>query len=330
MDVVPMKKILIIILAVITSLIAAEVIARYVMRYPAQASRKTVAIIPGSGVKSRIFLYKPYSKYLNIEAGYKQFTYNNVGVHGPDVDLSEDSKLIFLAGSSFIEAYQVPSEKTAAAVFDRKLKAVDPGYSVFNLGASGCDPYEAYFRTKLYTQMYRKPDKVILALEQFRTKWLEQYDTPLDFDIPEHFGKEYRLSKAKRVASTICEKSSLASMLYRFAKKVKRLDEIERARETEDGPENEEIQVIPDALKATMRQFQKDYGNDFMLVFFGQDLQATEMLREFCDSEGIRFYSSDSVAVPENRFDEHGHLNEAGNLKLGELFYESFVDAYQE
>ncbi len=323
-----MRKMVLFLLGIITALITVELILRFIVLYPPQPVRKPIYFFPKGHSYHKVYMYEPNSKYLNIEAGYKRFWRNNVGIHGPEVNLADNTKLVFLAGSSYIEAYQVPIRKTAAAVFNRKLQEYNPQYSVFNLGASGHDPYMAYFRVKLFTQKYRKPDKVVLALEHLRTKWLSRHEQPLSFDLPDHFGENFPFSKARLIVEAICSRSSLASLCYNYAKRFKGNVVDDNTDNVGSEDDSEQVSVLPEGLKATLLQFQKDYGHDFMLVFFSQNELENKLLRDFCNTEGILFFNSAEISGSENRLKGVGHLNESGNYKLGEFIYESFIQAY--
>ncbi len=321
-----MKKGLIVILGIVTAFVVVELLIRYVAGYPTLGPRKAVVFYPGLSGASKVYLYKPNSVYVNVEAGYRRFRRNNIGVHGPDSDLSEDSNLIFLAGSSYIEAYQVRCEETAAAIFDRKLNNLDKHFSVLNLGASGHDPYLAYLRVKLFTKLYRSPDKVVLAIENMRAGWLSRYKTPLDFSLPPRFGEPHHFSKIRFIVEKATEVSSAATIFFNLLKNMK--DEQDTEIEEVPATDIDVNSEFTDELKSTLLQFQHDFGDDFLLVSFDNDARENKMLEDFCEENGIHFYSDESVLQPKNCFNGAGHLNVEGNKKLGELLEKAFSKTY--
>ena len=82
---------------------------RYGLGYPVYGLDKKVKIrdIGWSNI------WKPYSEYWNVEGGNRKFSRNNIGLPGLNVKIADDSKYIYILGSSFVEALQIPPEMIA-------------------------------------------------------------------------------------------------------------------------------------------------------------------------------------------------------------------------
>ncbi len=319
-----MKKILIIILAVITTLIVVELILRFVVQYPIGYGKRRFVLLGGNSPYRDITLRDPYYEFWSVEGGNKKFSHNNIGTHGPDIDLSQPHRYVFLAGSSFIEAFQVDHDQTAAAVFDRDLKQCGNDYSVINIGSSGNDPYVAWFRAQFFSRLY-KPDKVVLAIEDTFDEWLQRHGLPLDYTLPERFGQEIPTSKAFRLVEKVRHQSSLLNLLAQFLRSSQQRGGNGGEQEEPAEPKHEaHPSGLSQQLKDAILKFHESYGDDFLLVSFNNDANANKMLDDFCCENAINFQGTETILQPQYRVGGNGHLNRTGNEKLGEFLYEAF------
>lgn len=63
-----MKKLFLILAAFISALIITEIIVQFIIQYPKYGVEKSILGVPYPG---REFIYKPHSKYWNVEGGNK-------------------------------------------------------------------------------------------------------------------------------------------------------------------------------------------------------------------------------------------------------------------
>ncbi len=118
----------------------------------------------------------PHSSDFNVE-GWKSVKYNNFGLPGSDIN-SLDS-LIVVLGSSFVEALQYDSDQIATSVFQRQLDQSGISIQVMNLGCSGHDPYDSWFRLKYYEQKHGFfTQGVILVINSDNLDWFSRHPRP--------------------------------------------------------------------------------------------------------------------------------------------------------
>ncbi len=318
-----LKKLLITICGILTALIIVELAIRFVVAYPVTPKRKQIIFLSENDHFHHISLYAPHSEFWSVEGGCRKFRRNNAGLPGTDITISDSSRYVFLAGSSFIEAYQVEGDSTASAIFQNKLqKCISPRLQVLNLGESKLDVYTAWFRIILFAEKY-KPDKIVLAIEDFHRDWLEEYDN-LSFDAPEDFCLPVESSLRFRISEVLVHYSSFLNLLreiyWHGGRKVKELLD-----ETRPVDDNE----MPEAFIESLFQFHESYGDDFLLVSFSDNEEINRILESFCKMHDINFQYTETILLPQNRFNGDGHLNLEGNRKLGEFLYEAFLETYE-
>ncbi len=318
-----MKNVMIVTAALVTALVLGELVACSVIGYPVISRRERRRFIPSISKNRLLILYEPYSKFWAVEGGNHVYRRNNLGLPGNDVDLDADKQTIMVAGSSFIEAYHIPQDEIATAVFHKLLEDSDPGkYRVINAAAAKHDPYLAWYRTMFLARIYQ-PDKVILPVESLFNEWLVPYKTPLDFTIPQNFGEPATPGLIVKIEEAVRQKSHLANLMTRALHTILR-----RKSESNAPKEIARIPGFPEAMKESILQFHKSFGDDFLLVSFDNDARENKMLEDFCEENGIHFYSDESVLQPKNCFNGAGHLNVEGNKKLGELLEKAFSKTY--
>ncbi len=207
-DIMRGKHVFILIVAFLVSLFAAEVICRYILRYPNYGIENFVY-----GISSNIKWqpqYRPYSRYVNNEVkGYHVFSRNNYGLTGTDIDVSKNKILIF--GSSFIEAVHINPENIASSIAHKKISEKTNEYTVVNLGRKSHDLYDSWFRYNYYKTIF-EPDTIILILDQRNS--FDRHKQPLRFDLPQGFGiKDERLKT--KIGNALLSNSSLLALMYR-------------------------------------------------------------------------------------------------------------------
>ena len=87
-----MNRFITIIIAFIFAFILNELFVRFVIKYPNYGVEKKMIGIRADDQVQNIF--KPYSKYWNVEGGNRVFKRNNLGLPGTDVNISNSSKYI--------------------------------------------------------------------------------------------------------------------------------------------------------------------------------------------------------------------------------------------
>ncbi len=320
-----MKKAVIGIIALLTAMIIVELAMRFIVGYPVEQERKHYLFLTDSKRFHHASMYAPYSEFWSVEGGCRKYRRNNVGLPGADIVVSDSSRYVFLAGSSFIEAYQVERDLTASSIFQRKLQQdVSSNLQVVNIGESRLDAFAAWFRVLLFSETYR-PAKIVLAVEGFNPDWLDAYTDSLSFEVPDDFGKPMEMSLRFRISEVAVRYSSVLNLLRTLY--------WQGAPKNNDQPEERKDEVVtrmPDAFAACLLQFQTRYGDDFLVASFNNDAGANRELGQFCVHHGIHFRSTENILQPKYRFDGEGHLNLEGNRKLGEFLFEAFRETYSD
>lgn len=315
-----MKKITLIFLAAIIALFIVEVFISKIVGYPVPGVWKSVLGIKGDGEAS--YIYYPYSKYWTVEGGNKVFRRNNIGLPGINIEISPNSKYVYVLGSSYIEAFQVPPEKMATSVLQMLLKNKNPEYQVINLGASAHDPYDLFFRLTYFEKIYR-PTKIVLILEEFFGEWLQRHHHPLNFNNSREWGKEYvNKNPIKDHLKKIIEKSSFLSLVKATYKEgfIKENNndfiKIKNVKNKRSDPD------IPEELKACLIEYKKKYDNEFYLLSIIGNITQNKLLEKYCRNNSIGFFFS-NVNISKNKINQKGHLNIEGNKELGRFIYEN-------
>ncbi len=311
-----MKRIAILILAAIAALMGTEILVSKIIRYPTYGVEMKMLGLRGVGPPTNLF--EPYSRYWTVEGGNKVYRRNNIGLPGIDVRISSASRYVFVLGDSFIEGYQVPPETIATSLLQKRLQASEPDRQVLNLGYSGHDPYDSYWRARFYEREYA-PSHVCLVLEKPNAAELERQRHPLDFDAHPPVPTRLR-SKRTELAMAIMNKSSFFNLITNLLKASKLNDVIkeEENEERGDGP------ALGNELKVCLNQFKARYGERFVLVWIGGDSLFERRLAGYCADSAIRFQAKNLMSA-ENRLGGKGHLSLQGNESLGECLYESLV-----
>lgn len=160
-------------------------------------------------------------------------------------------------------------------------------------------------------------------LEEFFTEWLNRHHAPLSFELPNNFGKIYQNKNPIRVIlKKVVSNSSFLSLVWEEL--INQLSNIENTVENESkvNEKKNELSEIPVQLKTCLLQYKSKFNDKFILVSIINDNKKNDILAKYCQKTGIRYFSS-MINIPENKI-RGGHLNIAGNRKLGEFLNEIF------
>ena len=324
---VPVRKILLCAGALLGGLLAAEGIVRWGVGYPTYGVEYKVLGIRNSdnGIQN---IYVPHSAYWTVEGGNNVFHRNNIGLPGSDVHAGPAARYVFVLGSSFIEAAQVQPDSMATAVFQRLLTRKDPALQVLNLGHSGHDAYDNYFRCLYFSRRY-KPEAVILVLQDLELSWLVHHPHPLTFTPPAEFGTEVQ-SIPTRLMIALRNASAFGNLLAEWRRGVKGdRGQGESAgasvRAPQEGSGNEKS---PDDLGKCLEAFHAAYGEAFLVVSMMSDTATYGYLHRFCDNVHVPL-TVGMIPPEDHLLGGSGHLAVRGNSHLGEILYESLAQPSQ-
>lgn len=307
----------------------AEFVVGVIIGYPAHTPTRVFRLHDKLGVFNNLYWESPRAKVWIVEGGDNTYQFNNVGLSGSDVIQKPDTRYLYVVGSSWVGAVEVPNADGATSVLQRLLDSSHSVYQVINLGQAGSDPYVSWFRVRFYERIF-PPSFVILVLESFYSTWLSDHALPLDFTLPPFFGQEERRTGIRKVVSELRGKSAFVNLLERGLLQI----HVDRPADASppganDVPDAHE-ESIPEGLTECLDRYQHDFGNHFLVVSMIPDSARESMLSQLCTSKGIAFAGSTSILESKNRFEGYGHLNREGNHELGKLLYESVQSRIRE
>ncbi|MFH0865657.1 MAG: hypothetical protein V1904_05655 [Bacteroidota bacterium] len=308
---------LIITISFVLALVSTEIILRFIIKYPTLGVEKKV-----KGLTD--YIYKPYSQYWDVESGNHLYRRNNIGVQGTDISLN--NKNIYVLGTSYVEARQIPPDKIATSVFQNKLQDSLTNFQVINLGGSGQDAYDAYFRITYYEKLY-SPDYVILLLDGLYTNYFKRHKHPLDFRPEPGFGDEVG-SLTSRALIFLRNNSVLINLIARSLKKSADIDIVE-----EETNQNSIVQVdnkIPEELLQCIGEYHLKYKNKFICLSIIDNDTVNLSLESYCNGKNIFFEYNNEINIKCNKYNGKGHLTAEGNKLLGDFIYESFIKFYKK
>lgn len=317
-----MKKFVLLILSGLLAFSIVEIIVSKGFHFPSYGVSYKVRYRRDEGVWTNI--RKPKARIFNVE-GRTVTQLNNVGLPGQDI-VNLDHPIVLL-GSSYIEGFQFPPQKIAGTIFENDLRLENPISTVINLGCSGHDPYDSYFRLKYFEKIldFHTSD-IILVLNSDNRAWLARHTQPLQFELPKDFGC-INTNQREVLQIYIRNLSSFIELITKGIIKHK----------AEAGPENEEPAFInrelassnensplsfTESLKNCLHVFQSQYEG-FITVSLCDDISFNTQIDEFCRKEGIAFFVFPLV-MPKYRINGAGHLNEEGNELLGHFLSRSY------
>jgi len=319
--VVQMKKIFIIIFAIICAFYVTEEVISLFLNFPKFGVEKKVLGI--TSLVNRGEIYKPYSSYVNNEDGYKIFRRNNEGLPGTDIINSDTSRYLLVLGNSFVEGYQVRPDSLATSKFQRLCDSYSPKYQVVNLGVSGHDAMDLWLRVNYFEKIF-PPSGVFLVITEFN---LFNHQGTLDFALPSDFGRNIE-SPGMKIKLWIRNTSSYINLLataYKYYKGINESPELETGDISPDWMKQVSADTSLNAslgLGRCLLEYRNQYGNKFIAVSILQDANQNNAISGFCGANHIHFKAS-PILVPQYEIKGSGHLTTEGNTKLGELLYES-------
>ncbi|MBN1472276.1 MAG: hypothetical protein JW925_10885 [Syntrophaceae bacterium] len=312
-----MKKTLLLGLAAISALICAELIIAKIIGYPTYGVEMKMMGI--RGLDRPVNIFKPYSKYWTVEGGNKVYRRNNIGLPGMDIKISNKARYIYVLGSSFVEAYQLPPTKIATSIFQTKIQIENSYYEVLNLGISGHDPYDLYWRAIYFEKKY-PPARVFLVIDSTIINWFQRQRHPLNFDQKLKAPTRFNSLKMKYLGFYV-NNSSLLNLLSKLRIKRGRGDNEVKESGLYEMKSNGEFDSD---LIACISNYKKHFADRFSLISIINDNKLNSQISDFCNFNNISFISR-IILLPKYRLNGKGHLNIEGNKLLGEMLHESFI-----
>lgn len=310
-----MKKLLKIILAFIMTFVLNELFVRVVIKYPTYGVEKKMYGILANNQAQNIF--KPYSKYWNVEGGNKVFRRNNLGLPGSDVIIIDSSKFIFVMGSSYVEAYQVDPDSMASTIFAKKIKKIAPNYEVLNLGCSGHDVMDSYLRAMYYSQIY-KPEIVILVIDSDYKSWFRE-NTFLETDKLNFNQKsDWVTNIVIKLRNNFSFFNLAANSLNSKSKEINQIKNESVTAELNDYSN----------MKGAIHMFINEFKQSFICISISDKTKMNKILKAELLNYECSYYVDEENKGTEFRINGSGHLNKKGNKKLGEFIYDKIVSSY--
>ncbi len=307
-----MRRFFLIALSAILALLLTEVLVGGVFGFPKYGVDYKVRYRNGGAVWTNIRY--PHSSVFNVE-GWKSVRYNNYGLPGSDIK-GLDS-LIVVLGSSFVEALQYDSEEIATSVFQRQLDKSGRSRQVMNLGCSGHDPYDAWFRLKYYEQKLGfNTHDVILVINSDNLDWFSRHPRPFQFEKSPWFGSVNR-SMTSLIQTKLRNTLSTAELT---ARALKSDADVDAGEETKNTGSLKTPQVTED-LKSCLSAFSNTYDRFKVLSILSDPAFNTD-LASYCETQGIDCLIR-PIALPQYMINGAGHLNLQGNFLLGKALHSS-------
>jgi hypothetical protein len=312
-----MKKFVLFSISIVSALIVTELIVANIIGYPGFGVGKKIFGIQQFDVNQNI--YKPYSEYWTVEGGNKVYKRNNIGCPGTDIKVDSKNKYIFVLGSSYIESYPVEPDLIATSIYQSKLNSDNNILQVINLGASGHDPYDLYFRSSYFENKFF-PEKIILVIDDVYEDYFNRHHHPLNFDLSQCKWEE-DLSFPTRSNIFLRNNLSIVNLIVQSVK--------DKAATVNKSKQNEKISAdsiklkIPSDLFVCLKNFNDKYQTKFICISIIANPDLNSEIKSYCEINNINFLFSE-INKPENKINEVGHLNIKGNKSLGEKLYDSF------
>lgn len=307
------KRLFLIVLAFIIALITTELVVVHCVGYPSYGVEYKALYMPGGN--KWINIRKPYSKIFNVE-GKIITSVNNLGFPGLDIESIENP--IVILGSSYVEAFQYQPDEIASSLFWKELLEAGYHQPILNLGCSGHDPYNSWFRIMLHQERLGfSTEDVILVLNSDNTDWFNRHSKPFTFEKPEGFGRKNNSLKM-RLGIEARNASSLVELLYKGFFKSDDVDEPSPKR----SKNQEQIQEVP--LEYSLSQemidcltaFAREYSG-FSVLSIAGDPDFNSAIKEFCMNQNIPIHIK-PLSYPKYMIGGAGHLNKEGNKALAE------------
>jgi len=314
------KRILLIIASIVLAFGTTELIVAHCIGYPPYGVEYKVAYRVGGSTWTNI--RKPNAKLYNVEG--KTITWvNNLGLPGSEIDNFETP--IVLLGSSYVEAFQYEPNDIASSLFQNRLYELGYRRPVLNLGCSGHDPYDSWFRLKYFeNKLGFQASDVILVINSDNQDWFARHPQPFTFDLPEGFGRKNDNFKMA-LAITARNSSSLVEIFAKTLLKGDGLDGDDQAVNNKQDTiqKAEHDYQLSREMKDCLKAFSNDYPR-FMVVSTAGDVQFNSALEEYCRSLDIKI-SIAPLNNPHFMIRGAGHLNRDGNNALADALLSLWV-----
>lgn len=322
-----MKRFIIILLSFILAFVLTEFIVTKIAGYPKKKGQNKFVYAPHIYNNEVLKWKAPYTEYWTVEGNNKVYRYNNLGLPGKDVFINDSSKIVFMLGDSFLEAMQVPPEKMAVSEFSKLLTGTE--FKPLNLGAPNNDAYILWFRTNFFERYY-KPSYVCLLVTCLEVLDLnfKNHSGSFDFRIPQNFGEEIPESRIEKISNIFRNNSAVINLTVNGFNSFY----------TNKNKNSNEVLVNPDVtrynddvlrLKECLIKYKEKYGDKFFVVSMEPEEENNKLLSSVCGTLNIE-YTRKNLLTEENILKDGSHLNERGNQKLGELFYDAFIKVYKK
>jgi predicted transcriptional regulator len=323
MDLVSMKKLLIIAAAFLVAFILTEFTVRYILKYPVYGVEKKVNGLRNPNINL------PYAKYWDVEGGNHLYKLNNVGLPGEDINIKAGGINIFILGTSYIEAKQTPPSDMATSVFQKLLRKQSDKYQVINLGTSADDAYDSYFRAA-YFEKSINPDYVVLLIDELHPYYFKRHPHPLSFQIPANFGTENN-SFVNKTNIFFRNHFALINIIAHTLKLSSESSEKNTPLEKKTSDikiKKSEIEISPD-LFLCIKEFKNKYKENFLCLSIIDNDTINQSLNTFCSDNEINF-DYNCINTKSNKINGIGHLTSNGNNLLGNFFYDTFTKFYKK
>lgn len=315
-----MKKVLII-LALLLSIFAVEILVRYGLNFPTYGVE--CKVYDAGKRNDRTIMYKPYSEYLTVEGGVEVYKRNNLGLPGTDVKTDVNNKYIYILGSSFVESYPVAPQKMPSSIFKGLLKDIQ--IEVLNLGASGHSAPDSYNRA-MYFQNICKPYLIFLIIESINEN--EVYINDKDYYTSNKFGKPDN-SFTTKFLMNLRNTSSFLNLLIQSYKEKMDFGSPKEVMQKYDSNESNNVSAkTREEYRLLLKNYKDSFGDKFILVFTGGDEKQSRIIQDLCEELGINYSIKNILGEKRYRINGGGHLNEEGCKVLGGLLYEAYSKYY--
>jgi len=314
-----MKKVSLFLLSFVLAFVTVEIFLQYVIGFPTYGVEKKLIGIksPSSGAQN---IFKPNSTFFTVEGGLKIYRRNNLGFGGLDVDTSKGKKFIAILGNSYLEAYQVPPENTAAGILQQKLWKSSSGLEVINLGVSGHDPLDLLYRVNYFSNTY-KFEKVVLVITDSQADWLKR-QSKIAFD--RNIQVLHNNSLLTGILLPLRNNSVLIDLLAKTINTKEEQGDAIAKKENASKPETPVYDEVYDLkLKSVFKEYYKIFGERFVVVNIAslEKVSIPDKALQYLKENGVK-YKFKPINLPENKISGKGHLNLKGNATLGEVLYE--------
>lgn len=306
------------VLACICAFLVTELVVRYGLGYPVYGLDKKVKIrdIGWSNI------WKPYSKYWNVEGGNRTYSRNNLGLPGIDVLLNKDTRNVLVLGSSYVEANQIPKARIASSILQQKLQKLDPCYQVINLGYSGNNILDSFLRLR-YFQAYVHPEKVILVIDPYNLNCnASEIRNALKLHDSNRFGKQ-KAGRKHEMLVAIRNTSATANLIVNGLKNIHEgdLSGMPQTDKKESSVFRENKAALEFALGRSIAINRKQSKFELYCLSIHKDQKINEWLERICARFDIPFVHR-QVLKKENLINGLGHMNQEGNEVLADAIFE--------